>query len=338
MALYSGIDLHGNNNVTLLLDEHDRVIYQKRLPNQLPIILEQLAPYQEDITGVVVESTYNWYWLVDGLMEADYRVHLANPTAIQQYSGLKYTDDNSDARWLAHLLRLGVLPEGYIYPKEQRPLRDLLRKRGHLVEQQTSNILSVQNIIARNTGTRLRSEKIKQLTQDEVQAILPNENQSLSVMSALRVISCLADQIKIVEKRVQNQIKKTPLYELLQSVNGIGPILAQTILLETGDIRRFESVGDYASYCRLVGSEKLSNGKRKGKGNAKSGNKYLSWAYSEAAHFAVRFNPKIQSFYQRKASKTKVPVAYKTVAHKLARACYHIMCNEVPFDVAKAFG
>jgi transposase len=131
MALYSGIDLHGNNNVTLLLDEHDRVIYQKRLPNQLPIILEQLAPYQEDITGVVVESTYNWYWLVDGLMEADYRVHLANPTAIQQYSGLKYTDDNSDARWLAHLLRLGVLPEGYIYPKEQRPLRDLLRKRGH---------------------------------------------------------------------------------------------------------------------------------------------------------------------------------------------------------------
>ena len=88
MALYSGIDLHGNNNVTLLLDEHDRVIYQKRLPNQLPIILEQLAPYQEDITGVVVESTYNWYWLVDGLMEADYRVHLANPTAIQQYSGL----------------------------------------------------------------------------------------------------------------------------------------------------------------------------------------------------------------------------------------------------------
>lgn len=338
MALYSGIDLHGNNNVTLLLDEHDRVIYQKRLPNQLPIILEQLAPYQEDITGVVVESTYNWYWLVDGLMEADYRVHLANPTAIQQYNGLKYTDDNSDARWLAHLLRLGVLPEGYIYPKEQRPLRDLLRKRGHWVEQQTSNILSVQNIISRNTGTRLRSEKIKQLTQDEVQAILPNENQSLSVMSALRVISCLADQIKIVEKRVQNQIKKTPLYELLQSVNGIGPILAQTILLETGDIRRFESVGDYASYCRLVGSEKVSNGKRKGKGNAKSGNKYLSWAYSEAAHFAVRFNPKIQSFYQRKASKTKVPVAYKTVAHKLSRACYHIMCNEVPFDVAKAFG
>ena len=276
MPLYSGIDLHGNNNVTLLLDGHDRVIYQKRLPNQLPTILEQLAPYQVDIAGVVVESTYNWYWLVDGLMEADYRVHLANPTAIQQYSGLKYTDDQSDARWLAHLLRLGVLPEGYIYPKEQRPLRDLLRKRGHLVEQQTSNVLSVQNIIARNTGSRLRANQIKQLTQDEVQTILPHEDQALAVSSALRVIACLAEQIKIVEKRVQSRIKKTPMYELIQSVNGIGPILAQTILLETGDIRRFTSVGDYASYCRLVDSEKVSNGKRKGKGNVKSGNKYLS--------------------------------------------------------------
>jgi transposase len=66
------------------------------------------------LKGVVIESTYNWYWLVDGLMEARYRVHLANPAAIQQYNGLKYTDDHSDARWLAHLLRLGVLPEGYI--------------------------------------------------------------------------------------------------------------------------------------------------------------------------------------------------------------------------------
>ena len=121
-------------------------------------------------------------------------------------------------------------------------------------------------------------------------------------------------------------------------MKGIGPILAQTILLETGHINRFVSVGDYVSYCRLVDSAKMSNGKRKGKGNVKSGNQYLSWAYSEAAHFAIRFNPEIRRFYQRKASKTKIPVAYKAVAHKLSRACYHIMRDEVPFDVSKAFG
>ena len=338
MPLYGGIDLHANNSVIVLLDEQDQVIYQKRLPNQLSIILDQLAAYQADITALVVESTYNWYWLVDGLMEAGYRVHLANPTAIQQYSGLKYTNDDSDAKWLAHLLRLGVLPEGYIYPKEQRPLRDLLRKRGQLVDQQTSNVLSIQNIIVRNTGSRLGASKIKQLTQDEVDSLLPNDDQALAVISALRVMMCLSEQINIVEKRVQSRIKSTPLYELVKSVNGIGPILAQTILLETGDIKRFPCVGDYVSYCRLVSNTKISNGKRKGKGNVKNGNKYLSWAYSEAAHYAIRFSPEIQRFHQRKASKTKIPVAYRTVAHKLSRACYHIMHDEVPFDVSKAFG
>ena len=117
MSLYGGIDLHANNSVIMLINEQDEVIYQKRLPNDLPTILGQLAPYHTEMKGLVVESTYNWYWLVDGLMEADYQVHLANPAAIQQYNGLKYTDDHSDARWLAHLLRLGVLPEGYIgYP------------------------------------------------------------------------------------------------------------------------------------------------------------------------------------------------------------------------------
>lgn len=124
MPLYGGIDLHGNNCVIVLIDEQDQVLHQKRLPNDLTTILEQLAPHQSEIEGLVVESTYNWYWLVDGLMDADYRLHLANPAAIQQYSGLKYTNDHSDARWLAHMLRLGVLPEGYIYPKAQRPIRD----------------------------------------------------------------------------------------------------------------------------------------------------------------------------------------------------------------------
>src|SRR5262247_4269220 len=109
MPLYGGIDLHANNSVVALMNEQDEVIYPKRLPNDLPTILEPLAPSHADIEGLVVASTYHWYWLVDGLMEADYRVPLANPAAIQQYSGLKYTDDHSDARWLAHLLRLGVL-------------------------------------------------------------------------------------------------------------------------------------------------------------------------------------------------------------------------------------
>jgi len=263
---------------------------------------------------------------------------VANPSAIQQYSGLKYTDDHSDARWLAHLLRLGVLPEGYIYPKAQRPVRDLLRKRSHLVAQRTANVLSIQNIIVRNTGSRLSANRIKQLSRNDVEGLLPDADQALAVTSALAVVSCLTEQIKTVEKRVSTRMQSTPLYELLQTVGGIGPILAQTILLETGDIGRFPHVGDYASYCRCVASTKVSNGKRKGQGNVKNGNPYLAWAYAEAAHFAIRLQPSVQRYYQRKQTKTTVPVAHKTVAHKLARACYHMMRHQVPFDAAKAFG
>lgn len=338
MSLYGGIDLHANNSVIVLLNEQDQVMYQQRVANHLPTILEQLAPYYSAIKGVVVESTYNWYWLVDGLMDADYRVHLANPAAMQQYSGLKYTDDRSDARWLAHLLRLGVLPEGYIYPKAMRAVRDVLRKRSHLVRQHTSNVLSVQNILVRNTGSRFGVTQIHKLSQKDLESLLPEAEQVLAVSSSLRLMECLSQQIKTLEQAVRKHLKHTPAYEQLLSVNGIGEILAQTIVLETGPIGRFPAVGNYASYCRCVRSTKISNGKRKGQGNVKNGNPYLEWAYMEAAQFAMRLSPKIQRFYQRKASKNHMMVARKSVAHKLARACFYVMRDLTPFDVERAFG
>src|SRR5919197_544612 len=257
MPLYGGIDLHANNSVVVILNDQDQVIYEKRLPNHLPAILEPLRLHPGEIEGVVVESTYNWYWLVDGLMEAGYRVHLANPAAIQQYSGLKYSDDHSDARWLAHLLRLGVWPKGYISPKAERAVRDVLRKRAHLVRQHTSNVLSVQNIMVRNTGVRLSVERLRALTKHALEGLLPEVDQVLAVTSRLAVLDCLSQQIKTLEQTVHKRLKHTPAYEQLLTVQGIGTILAQTIALETGAISRFPSVGNYASYCRCVNSTKI---------------------------------------------------------------------------------
>ena len=151
MKLYCGIDLHSNNSLVLVLDEKDHVVYQKRLPNDLSLIRSELSPYQSQIQGVAIESTFNWYWLVDGLMESGFKVHLVNTAAVVQYEGLKYTDDDHDARWLAHLLRLDILPTGYIYPKDKRPVRDLLRKRSQLVRYRTAQILSIQSLMSRNT-------------------------------------------------------------------------------------------------------------------------------------------------------------------------------------------
>ena len=289
---------------------------------------------------MVVESTYNWYWLVDGLMEASYRVHLANPAAMQQYSGLKYTDDHSEARWLAHLLRLGVLPAGYIYPKAERAVRDLLRKRAHVVRQHTANVLRVQHIMARNTGTCFSIKRMQELTKQALTTLLPDETQVLAVTSRLVVLDCLKHQIKTLERTVQKHLHHTPSYEQLRTVQGIGTILAQTITLETGVISRFPTVGNYASSCRCVDSTKLSNGKRTGTGNGKNGHPYLAWASREAAQFAMRCQPEARRFYQRKLAKSRhnTIVARKAVAHKLSRACYYIMRDLVPYEATKAFG
>jgi len=169
--------------VTQLIDEHDRVVYRKKQGCDLADILRGLEPFQDSIEGLAVESTYNWYWLVDGLMEAGYRVHLVNTAAVQQYEGLKYTDDDTDAFWLAHLLRLGVLPTGTIYPKESRAVRDLLRKRSQLVRQRSAHIISIENLYARNTGTRLNSNAVKRLTQEQVQQHFADPNVALAVES-----------------------------------------------------------------------------------------------------------------------------------------------------------
>src|SRR5215472_16192849 len=206
----------------------------------------------------------------------------------------------SDARWLAHLLRLGVLPEGYIYPKAERAVRDLLRKRAHLVRQHTANVLSVQIIMARNTGARFSVKRIHELTKKELRSLLAEEPQVLAITSSLAVLDCLQHQIKTLEQPVQKRLHHTPSYEQLLTVGGIGPILAQTIALESGDIRRFPTVGHYASSCRCVESHKISNGKRKGTGHVKNGHPYLAWASMEAAQLAMRLQPAVQRFYQRK--------------------------------------
>ena len=337
MKLYGAIDLHSNNNVTVVINEQDQVVYQKRLRNDLSLVVQELSSYRRALQGIVVESTFNWYWLVDGLMERGYRLHLANTAAIQQYNGLKYTDDDSDARWLAHLLRLGILPEGYIYPKQERAVRDLLRKRGQLVHQRTANLLSMQSLISRTTGNSIGTQYIKALNIEHLDGVLPNPDHVLALKANLAVMKSADAQIQILEKAVQDRVKLRPQFGFLKTVPGIGPILALTIMLETGEIERFACVGNYASYCRCVGSQKISNGKRKGIGNTKNGNKYLAWAFVEAANFAIRFNSKIKGFYQKKKSKSNGIVAIKAVAHKLCRACYYIIKDQVPFDLTKAF-
>jgi transposase len=335
MTYYAGIDLHSNNHVLVLIDENDKRVYEKRLPNSLNATLSILAPFREDITDIAIESTFNWYWLVDGLEENDYPVSLVNTAAVKQYDGLKYSGDHHDAFHLAHLSRLGILPTGYIYPKAQRAVRDLLRRRMQLVQLATKQILSIQNQVWRSTGNRLSSNEIKK--KDFTLNMLTGHLYEAAQCNLI-IYRELQKQIERLEASALKELEESNDYRLLRSMKGIGPILAMTLLLETGDIRRFEQVGHYASYCRCVQSLRESNGKKKGEGNAKSGNKYLSWAFSQVAHYAIRFEPKAKAFYERKRQKRNGVVATRAVAHKMARAVWHMLTKQQEYDVNKVFG
>lgn len=334
MSHYCGIDLHSNNHVVVVIDESDKRVLDKRVNNDLSATLDVLLPYRETLQGVAVESTFNWYWLVDGLQEHGFGVQLVNTAAVKQYDGLKYSGDHQDAFHLAHLMRLGILPTGYIYPKEQRAVRDLLRRRLSLVRAASTQLISVQSQIWRTTGTRIKSAELRR----PGFAPPPMDNYTLqAVQAGLVVYQAVQREINGLEQSAHQAVKLTPAFNILQTVTGIGKILGLTIMLETGDVQRFASAGNFASYCRCVDSKRTSNGKNKGAGNAKAGNKYLSWAYSEAAHFAVRFEPLAQRFYARKKAKTNGIIAIRAVARKLARATWMMLRHQVPYDAKLMF-
>ncbi|MFZ2178193.1 MAG: IS110 family transposase [Rhodococcus sp. (in: high G+C Gram-positive bacteria)] len=337
MQTFAAVDLHSNNGFLTVIDETDRVLRQKKLPNRISAFVDELEPFRATLQGVAVESTFNWYWLVDGLIDHGFAPRLVNTSAIQQYEGLKHSDDPYDAWWLAHMMRLGILPTGHIYPREERAVRDLLRKRMRLVQQRTANILSVQNLEQRNRGTKLSSNEVKKLTAARVRELYTNDDLALSITTTLNVIHALTEQINVLERTVVKKAKLRPEFEPLRSVWGIGDVLSLTIMYEAGSMDRFASPGDFASYARCVDAKRLSNGKKKADNNGKNGNKYLAWAFVEAARFAVRFYPEAKRYYDKKAAKTNTIVATKAIAHKLARACFHVLRDRVPFDPKKVF-
>ena len=238
MKAYAGIDLHSSNNYLGIINDDDERLYGKRLPNDLNRVLLALEPFRDRLEGIVVESTYNWYWLVDGLQDRGYKVHLANPSAIKQYEGLKHTDDKWDSFWLAHMRRLNILNEGYIYPKKHRAVRDLLRRRLLFVRHRTANILSLQSMITRNLGFKMSGNAIKKLKGKDAESLFDSPNLVFMAKNNIDAIEFLKKIILGIEKQVKSQIRLRKEFVLLQTIPGIGDILGLTIMLEVGDILR----------------------------------------------------------------------------------------------------
>ena len=326
----AGIDLHSNNLVIGIVDQSgQRLKHQKldcnvqKVECRLSEVVGFLAPYKERLEQIAVESTYNWYWLVDGLRARSYPVVLANPAQIDQYSGIKHADDKNDAYFLAELQRLNILPTGHIYDPVLRPVRDLLRRRMSLVHQRTALMLSFKSLYARTTGQAMSLSRLKSMEMAETKTLYEHPANCLIATVQKEHIEKLDQSLERIEKAVLQSARELPCGERLNTLPGIGRILGLTITMEVGEIKRFKTPGDFASWT--VDSKRLSNGKKKGDNNQKCGNKYLAWAFVEAANFAKRYDEHCRKWFDRKAAKTRTVIATKALACKLAKAAWHVM-------------
>lgn len=335
--LIAGMDLHSNNvKIGVINQDGKRVAYRK-VECDLKQVTRFLKPLKPQIESMAVESTFNWYWLVDGLRADDYPIDLANPAKIEQYNGLKHADDEDDAFYLAELQRLKILPKAYVYDPELRPVRDLLRRRGSLVHQRTALLLSFKSLYARTTGQKLDLSQAKKLEPKEAPKLYQHPANQLIAQVQTEHIQALGKSISRIEKGVLASAREIPYHEKLLTIPGIGRILGMTITMEVGEIGRFKTDGDFASYCRLVDAKHLSNGKCKADNNQKCGNKYLAWAFVEAANYARRFDENCRRWYDRKAAKTNKIIATKALACKLAKAAWHVMVGNCNYDATRMF-
>lgn len=336
--VYAGLDLHSNNVMCSLRDESGRTVLKRKVDTTMKAVLGVLEPYRAWIAGVGVESTFNWYWLVDGLGAAGFPVVLANPTKMEQYSGIKVTNDETDAGWIAEMMRLGILPEAYVYPVEIRPLRDLLRRRQLINRQGTRTILSLHSMVTRHTGRCVSCNELRRWTRREVEATFADTPSRAAALSLVETARFLGKQVSQLEAFARAELKPDEPLKRLMTLPGIGDVLGLTIRLESGPLTRFRDAGHYASYSRGVPSIRTSNNSKKGENNRKNGNRHLAWAFIEAANFAQRYSPEIKKWYERKKARSMAVIARKALACKLAKAAFYVMRDGVEFDVSKMIG
>jgi transposase len=340
MRLYAGIDLHARNSVICVIDDKGQVKVKETVTNDLPTILTVL-----DKSGgrpsVAIEATLNWYWLVDGLQEAGYKVKLAHTMGLHMITGAKVKTDQRDAFSLAKLLRLDAIPEAYIYPKERRPVRDLLRRRTRMVRLRAEAYRAIKRTF-QQYGIPYGEESIQRADKREVLRWVAHPGIRASLEVEFERIRIYTSELNRVEKYILSTVKEEPIFEHLQTIPGVGKILALTIYYEVGEIARFGSTKQFCSYARVVpGIAQSGSTIRRGRGS-KQGNPHLKWAFNQAAGISIRYYGQVRKFRQRhlarRRSKARRLISLSIVAHKLAIGAYHVLRDQEPFNEELMFG
>ena len=322
------------------MDQSAEIVYHKNHIADPENLMSVIKPFIEDIV-ICVECIFTWYWIADFCEEHNIPFVLGHAYYMKAISGAKTKNDKIDSQKIAALLRGGMIPMAYVYPQKMRAARDLFRRRIYLVRR----IADLQSHI-QNTNTLYNTETIRKGIDSftsgykaEVLSQFSDPVINLSVSVDFSIIESLTLQIRRIEKLAMKAAKCFDQISLvlLQSIPGIGEILALTILYEINDINRFSRVQNFASYCRVVKCPRESSGKQYGSKNTKIGNPVLKWAFSEAAVPFIRYCPDAKPYHQRLLNKYGKAKAYSIIAHKLARAVFFIMKKRRPFDLALFF-
>jgi transposase len=284
---YCGIDLSAITSHICVLDDSLSVHLQQKATNDLPLISNLLHTFKPDLK-IVVESTFNWYWLVDGLQALGFDVCLAHTLGLAMITQAKVKTDRRDAFTLAKLLRAGLIPQAYIYPAATRPVRDLLRRRLKLVQMRAYEYGSIRQLLLRQGFLTSSRNQVKLAEDDDLKQWFSHPLVVMSASHQLERIELLSRQIQELEQLILALTRDKVDYKRLLEVPGVGKVLALTILYEVGQISRFESARHFSSYCRVVpGVAQSGKVARRGR-SSKQGNRYLKSAFNQAAVAAPR--------------------------------------------------
>jgi transposase len=332
---YAGIDLHARTMHLCILDAAGTVVFDQNLPCRPDAFLRAIAPFREDVI-VGAECMFGWYWLSDLCRKAKISFLIGHALDMKAIHGGKAKNDRIDANKIARLLRGGNFPLAYVYPKGMRETRDLLRRRNFLVRQRSGLFTHLQ-ILNRQYNLPPFSKKLAfaaNRAELDIAQRFSDPGVRQNAAADLAVIDCLDEQIARLELYLTRtaKIDDVPTFHRLQSIPGVGKVLALVLLYEIHDIKRFANVGPFLSYCRLVRCEHESAGKVLGSAGRKIGNAQLRWAFGEAACLFLRGSDRAKKWKQKQEKKRGAGKALAILAARLARAVYHLWRKAEAFD------
>jgi transposase len=338
---YCGIDLHARLLAICIFDQAGNVVVQRQIPAEKQLLLEVLQPFRPDV-AVCVECLFAWYWVADLCKAHEIPFVLGHALYMKAIHGGKAKDDDIDAAKIGRLLRGGNIPYAYVYPKGMRETRDLLRRRNYFVHQRAELITHIQITNAQYNLPPFGKKLIyaKNRAELKVAERFPDAHVRQSIAMDVAMIDHLDVQIADVELYLKRTVKvEDPhSYFLLQTIPGVGPILALVLLYEIHQIGRFQDAGDFLSYARLVRCQQRSAGKTLGTGGKKIGNAHLKWAFSEAVCLLVRSCPAVKVWQARQEKKRGKKKTLGILAAKLGRAVYLMLRRKVAFDLKRFLG